>query len=752
MVIKYLRFLSRNLVIFITLQLMLFATSFVYSANRYCRISGNWNNTATWSSTSDGIDSASVPHAGDTVFIELGRTVYIDTAYAATCAFLYVGSTNPGSAQLVFYLNSSLSVSGKVMVGGTEATTPNFADGSIIFAQGSKMTVKGPITIGAADLMSSGSLDFSEGGLLQIGDSITVYLKGSFKAGKGTIAYNGAAQTVLSSDVVGIYNNLTLSVSGLKTIKNVSVDGILSMEGRASVEGLIAFGPSSTLIYKGSAAQTTGPELGTLIGSVRSFSGSGGLIIDNPAGVSLGSDCGIIHSLNLIAGNFNIGSHCLTLYGPTIAGNANNLKTTSASSLNFTTNAPHLILPASVTDLKQLSLISTSGLSLMANVNVATLTLLGKITTAEYFLNCDAIQGSPGPLNYVFGKIRHHFSPTAVSFLFPIGDAKNYTPVQLAFGPKVNNGDLTVFVTPAFHPKIATAGFKTGKVLPLYYTIKNDALVFTKCIASFSFVSTNITGDIHTDRLIVKNYNSVWSALPSVGRTAFSISANGITSFGDFALGEGQPDASISTFIHTSDTIVANGKAKTVFMVNIMDAYGKSIGVGGETVSIQKLKGSGTLSSVSDMGNGRYKAVLSAPTSIGSAVFEAFINGEAIKNGGSKPFQTEIIYKAGPPSGIKSTLALEGSAIIAQGNFKQQLKLWARDVNGNLITKGGAVVVFNRISGNGSIGSVRDNGDGSYTAEISAPLASGSGVFSATINAEAVQNDTGNTCNLTLNY
>ncbi|MFZ4771164.1 MAG: Ig-like domain-containing protein [Ferruginibacter sp.] len=752
MIIKYLRFFSRNLVILFTLQILLFATSFVYSANRYCRVSGNWNNTATWSSTSDGIDSASVPHAGDTVFIELGRTVYIDTAYAAFCAFLYIGSTNSGSAQLVFYLNSSLIVSGKVQIGGTEATTPNFADGSIIFAQGSKMTVKGLITIGAADLMSSGSLDFSEGGLLQIGDSIRVYLKGSFKAGQGTIAYIGAAQTVLSSDVVGIYNNLTLSGSGLKTIKNVSVDGILSMEGRASVEGLIAFGPSSTLLCKGSVAQTTGPELGTLIGTVSSFSGSGGLIIDNPNGVSLGSDCGILHSLNLIAGNFNLGSHCLTLYGPAIAGNANNLKTMAASSLNFTTNAPYLILPASITDLKKLSLISTSGLSLEANVNVATLTLLGKITTAEYFLNCDEIDGTPGPLHYIYGKVRHHFTSDRFYFSFPIGDAENYTPVQVALGPVIVEGDLIVSSNPKLHPELSTSGFTVGKIYPIYFSISNMGLVFNKCNITFPYVIAKIPKDANTNTWVVKNYNSKWTSLQISERNSVSIQARDINSFGDFVIGEVRPDAGFSTLTHAFDTIIANGKRSVVFMITAKDGNGNFVYAGGSNVSINKVRGSGSLSSVSDQGNGMYRAILTSPTSKGSGVFEAFINGEPIKNGGSKAFQTEITYIAGPPSGIKSSLALEGSAINTQGNYRQQLKVLARDVNGNLIAKGGAVVVFNRITGSGSIGNVRDNGDGSYTAEISAPLASGSGVFSATVNAEAVQNDTGNTCNLTLNY
>ena len=82
----------------------------------------------------------------------------------------------------------------------------------------------------------------------------------------------------------------------------------------------------------------------------------------------------------------------------------------------------------------------------------------------------------------------------------------------------------------------------------------------------------------------------------------------------------------------------------------------------------------------------------------------------------------------------------------------QTLIVQAKDANGNNLTSGGATVTITKSSGNGSISSVTDNSDGTYTATVTAPTETGSGVFVATIGGSPVQSGTGSQTQSTINY
>ncbi|MFZ4414046.1 MAG: Ig-like domain-containing protein [Bacteroidales bacterium] len=733
---------------------MLFATSYVYSANRYSRNSGNWNSTSTWSATSNGKAGASVPIAGDTVFIEIGRTVTIDSAFAAYCAILNIGSKNPGSAELIFSSNSSLTVSANVQIGGRGGPTSDFADGSIVFAQGSKMTVKGLINIGAADLMSSGSLDFTKGGLLQIGNVITVYLKGSFKPGTGTIEYNGAAQTVAPTNLLGVYNNLTLSGTGIKTITAATVKGILSMEGSATVSNSITTTSSATLQYKGTAAQITGPEFGVLSGNpaTRTFGGSGGVVINNPNGVKLGCNTAISNILKLTSGDFNIDSNLLTLYGKPILCKGGNLKTSLASSLAFISNDTGLYIPDHVVNLDFLSIISTTGILLKGDLSCNTLSLIGKITTASHVLTVDAFTGAPGTSNYINGNLQHLFSPEAVSFLFPVGDAKNYTPVYINFDKISTAGSLILNTTAKKYSKITSSGLKIPTILHRYWSIVNNGIVFKSYASEFSFATEDVPVGAKVNAYILRNFTTSWNSSTTVARNAIFIRAFQQHSFGDFVIGESVCNAAISILTPDSSSLIANGSDIAVLTVYVKDSNANIAVGGGAIVKITKLEGEGIIGEVSDKGDGSYTAIVTAPSTLGNGVFVATLDGVAIKNGGKKQSRSYIHYIAGPPNGKKSSLNHSGQAINDGKTFKQLLTITARDENANPIAKGGAKIKLNRISGSGSISETTDAGNGMYTVWITAPVASGSGEFSAEINGEAVQNDTENPSSIKLTY
>src|SRR5208283_4789891 len=99
-----------------------------------------------------------------------------------------------------------------------------------------------------------------------------------------------------------------------------------------------------------------------------------------------------------------------------------------------------------------------------------------------------------------------------------------------------------------------------------------------------------------------------------------------------------------------------------------------------------------------------------------------------------------------------STLTPTSASITANGVSTQVLTVQAKDANGNNLTTGGATVAITKSSGTGSIGSVTDNSNGTYTATITAPTTTGSGVFVATLGGSPVQSSTGSQTQSTITY
>jgi autotransporter-associated beta strand protein len=215
--------------------------------NRYAVANGNWNATSTWSATSGGSSGASIPVAGDNVFIGEGatdRTVTIPSGYNAACASVTMGNQGDNTnATLNFNANTStLTVSGDVVM-----NRPNAGANITIGLGAGTLTVNGNltlsehsasatnnnrislITISTGTLNANGNLIFdaedaaqsqivfSGAGTLNITGSFTATNNlGTLTPSTGTVNYNGGSQTVIDVSSVS-YNNLTLSGSGTKT-------------------------------------------------------------------------------------------------------------------------------------------------------------------------------------------------------------------------------------------------------------------------------------------------------------------------------------------------------------------------------------------------------------------------------------------------------------------------------------------------------------------------------------------------------
>ena len=110
------------------------------------------------------------------------------------------------------------------------------------------------------------------------------------------------------------------------------------------------------------------------------------------------------------------------------------------------------------------------------------------------------------------------------------------------------------------------------------------------------------------------------------------------------------------------------------------------------------------------------------------------------------------VSEANPVSATFSTLTPGAATITANGISTQALTLTEQGPQGIRQSSGGATVTITKLSGTGSIGAVTDNHDGTYTALVTAPVATGSGIFVATLGGGAVKSGTNSQTEATVTY
>ena len=180
-------------------------------------------------------------------------------------------------------------------------------------------------------------------------------------------------------------------------------------------------------------------------------------------------------------------------------------------------------------------------------------------------------------------------------------------------------------------------------------------------------------------------------------------------------------------------TSIQAGATATITLT-AKDANGVTEPTGGLTVhfGLGAGSGAGTLSAVTDVGNGTYTATISGTTA-GSVAITATINGQAVT---STP--PTITVTPGPVSAAQSIVAILPTSIHPTGTTT--VTLTAKDAFGNAETSGGLTVGFGLGAGNvsGSFGAVTDHGNGTYSATFTAGAAAGSNTVTATIGGQPV--------------
>jgi hypothetical protein len=185
-----------------------------------------------------------------------------------------------------------------------------------------------------------------------------------------------------------------------------------------------------------------------------------------------------------------------------------------------------------------------------------------------------------------------------------------------------------------------------------------------------------------------------------------------------------------------SSASVPNGTAGavTTISISLADEFGNPVESGSGQISVT-VSGANPLGlAVSDQGNGSYSASYT-PVHAGVDQIDILVSGDRL---GGSPFTSNVV--PGPASAATSTADVPASgSLFVSGT----ITVYTRDSQSNLLGRGGeavAITFVHRDSGTriDVRGEIRDNGDGTYTANYSQP---GLGVFNVeiTLNGSPIQ-------------
>ena len=192
--------------------------------------------------------------------------------------------------------------------------------------------------------------------------------------------------------------------------------------------------------------------------------------------------------------------------------------------------------------------------------------------------------------NYVDGNLVKTYSSSAGAYTFEVGTAGVYTPVTIT--PTANTtGTVTVKAFNGDSPNIGTSCFGAAKSVNRYWNITKT--ISANFNATFNYNAAVTDGGVVPANLGLSSYNGSWTYIAPVPTpTATSLTANAISTTGDFQIGESAPSATIvsdapSNTICTGTNVVfsstsVNGGASPIYQWTL---NGSPVGTNSSTYS-----------------------------------------------------------------------------------------------------------------------------------------------------------------------
>ncbi|MEW5797471.1 MAG: fibronectin type III domain-containing protein [Bacteroidota bacterium] len=454
----------------------------------------------------------------------------------------------------------TLSSGGTLKMGSTAGITTTGATGNVqvtgtrTYSTGANYTYNGssaqvtgnglPATANKLEINNSAGVTLTAS--VAVTDSLNL-LAGTLAIGSNTLTINNVAHLVSGS----------LSSAANGTVNyNKSSNGqtVLSMNyGNLTFSNFNKTLPSGTVGIAGSF--TPGTATGhTTTGNTIDFNGSGTQNVGawsyyNNLTVS-GTNWKKLTGNTIVNGNLSVSNGTLSdsIYTLTVKGNI-----TNNSVITGTNNFGKTILTSGTTAHSLsgtgsywiLELDDSYGAITSSNFSIDSLIYLtsGILTTGSNTVICNSLPGVYRSVTggHINGRLRKNISASGVpeNYTFEVGDAVNYTPIELTFQSVSVAGTVTAFQTASDHSLVKYSGLDQNKSVNRYYTLSGSGLTFTTYDATFNFISSDIDAGANTAYFFVKRYESPsWYPSTVNVRQSTSTRTLGITAFGEFAVGE----------------------------------------------------------------------------------------------------------------------------------------------------------------------------------------------------------------------
>ncbi|MGH2483518.1 MAG: beta strand repeat-containing protein, partial [Candidatus Limnocylindria bacterium] len=304
----------------------------------------------------------------------------------------------------------------------------------------------------------------------------------------------------------------------------------VTVAGNVTIDG--AFTPGTGLLVMNGV-------LPQILGGAAASIGLYDFTVNNAAGVTITTAVSVAGTLTL-NGPLDISGQTLDIANA-IAGTPTNLTGDPLSSLVVSGTGAGIVIPSSLPALANLTLDNPNGAALAGPITIGNLLTLtnGVLDAGAWVVIIDPAASVARTAGHVNGALQKTIPIGAnMTATFEIGDATTYAPVSLLFGAVSGSGTVTAFTVPGEHPNIGSSVIDPARDVNRWWSLVNGGTVFDSMQATFTWQPADVDPGAQTSAFVVGKWDGAWLLPASGAALPTSITAFGMTSLSEFAVGE----------------------------------------------------------------------------------------------------------------------------------------------------------------------------------------------------------------------